>query len=150
MSVVDLINYLRLEGPHDLKRITTANEEDAPASVDKLTDEEGDSKEEGDDPIEAGSIEEEDPKKGLEEDPGEGEPTKDEDLEEDPEEDPSEGEPMEEEDPEEDPQEDPEVSEGWLMGNEELKGDFSECEMEHIEKENPEGDKDEGRRECIR
>jgi len=30
MSVVDLINYLRLEGPHDQERVSTASEEDAP------------------------------------------------------------------------------------------------------------------------
>jgi len=30
MSVVDLINYLRLEGPYDLEHIPTASEEDAP------------------------------------------------------------------------------------------------------------------------
>jgi len=29
MSVIDLINYLRLEGPHDLERIPIASEEDA-------------------------------------------------------------------------------------------------------------------------
>jgi len=30
MSVVDLINYLRLEGPHGLEHIPTISEEDAP------------------------------------------------------------------------------------------------------------------------
>ena len=62
MSVVDLINYLRLEGPHDLERIPTASMEDAPPPGDKLTDEGRDSKEGGDDPTEAGPIEEADPK----------------------------------------------------------------------------------------
>jgi len=80
MSVVDLINYLRLEGPHDLEHIPMASEEDAPPSGDELTDEEGDSKEEGGDPAEARLREEADP---------EGNP--------------SEREPMEEEDPKEDP-----------------------------------------------
>ena len=44
MSVVNLINYLRLEGPHDLERMPTASEEDAPSPG------EGDSKKEGGDP----------------------------------------------------------------------------------------------------
>jgi len=80
-----------------------------------------------------------------EEDPSEGEPVEDKDLKEDfsdeepieeenPEED-SEGEPIEEEDPEEDSK----VSEGQLMGSEDLKGNSSECKTEHIEKENPKG-----------
>ena len=37
MSVADLLNNLRLEGPHDLERITTASEEDAPPPGDELT-----------------------------------------------------------------------------------------------------------------
>jgi len=45
MCVVDLINYLRPEGPHDLERIPTASEEDAPSQGDELINEEGDSKE---------------------------------------------------------------------------------------------------------
>jgi len=35
------------------------------------------------------------------------------------------------------------------MGSEDLKGDSSECETEHIKKENPEGDQEEGRRQFI-
>ena len=155
MSVVDLINYLRLKAPYDLKRVPTTSEEDAPPSGDELTDEEGDPKEEGDDPIKIGpieesnlkedqseeeSMEEEDP----EEDPSKREPLEEEDpekdLEEDPEEDPSEREPTEEEDPEEDPEEDSEVSEGQLVGSEDLEVDFNECETEHIEKKNLERD----------
>jgi len=54
MSIVDLINYLRLEVPHDLERIRTANEKDALPPGDELLDEEGDFKEEGDDPTEVG------------------------------------------------------------------------------------------------
>jgi len=103
IDINGLINYLRLEGPHNLERILTASKEDAPLPRDKLTDEEGDSKEEGDDPAEARPMEEVDPEK----DPSEREPTEEEDSEEDPdedpEEDPSEKEPMEKEDPEEDP-----------------------------------------------
>ena len=57
MSVVDLINYLRLEGPHDLECIPTASEEDASPPGDEPTDEERDSKGEGDDPNKAGPIE---------------------------------------------------------------------------------------------
>jgi len=108
MNVVDLINYLRLEGPHDLECIPIASKKDAPPSRDKLTDEEGGSKEEGDDPTEVGPIEEADPK----EDPSEREPMDKEDREEDPEKDPSKGGPMEGEDPEEDLEEDSEVSDG--------------------------------------
>ena len=54
MSVVDLINYLRLEGPHNLKCIPTANEKDASLLGDELTDEEGDSTDKGDVPTKAG------------------------------------------------------------------------------------------------
>jgi len=95
---------------------------------DELTNEEGDSKDEGDAPTEAGPIEEGDP----EEDPSEEEPME----EEDPKEDLSEEEPMEEEGPEEDS----EVSEGKLMGRDDLEGDFIESETEAIEKENLKGD----------
>jgi len=45
MSIVDLINYLRLERPHDLEHIPTASEEGAPPPRDELTNEEEDSKE---------------------------------------------------------------------------------------------------------
>ena len=128
MSVVNLINYLRLKRPHDLEHIPTASEEDASPPGDELTDEEKDSKEEGDNPIEVGPIEKEDP----EEDPSEREPMKEEDPEEDPrkeelveeddpKEDPSEGESMEEEDHEEDS----EVTEGQMIGSEDLKGNSS-------------------------
>jgi len=58
MIVVDLINYLRLEGPHNHERIPTASEEDAQPPGDELTNEEGDSKDEGDAPTEMGPIEE--------------------------------------------------------------------------------------------
>ena len=125
MSVVDLINYLKLEGPHDQECITTVGEEDAPPPRDELIDEEGDSKNEGDVPTEAGPVEEEDP----DEDPNKEEPMEEEDHEKDP----SEEEPMEEEDPgdgepmeEEDAEEDSEVSEGKLIGSEDLEGDYSE------------------------
>jgi len=57
-NVVNLINYLRLEGPHNHERIPTASEEDAPPPGDELTDEARDSKDEGDAPIETGPIEE--------------------------------------------------------------------------------------------
>jgi len=70
ISVVDLINCLRLEGPHNIERIRTVSEEDAPTPGDELTDEGGGSKEEGDDSTEAAPIKEADP----EEDPSEGEP----------------------------------------------------------------------------
>ena len=82
----------------------TASEDDALPLGDELSDEEGGSKEEEDNPSEAGPIEDEDP----EEDPNKREPME----EEDPEEDPSKEEPMEEEDLEEGPEEDFEVSEG--------------------------------------
>ena len=94
MSVVDLINYLRLKGPHDQEHIPTASEEDALPPGDEFTDEEGDFKDERDASAEAGSVERED----HEEDPIEEEPME----KEDPEEDPSEEEPIEEEGPEED------------------------------------------------
>jgi len=42
ISVVHLIKYLWLEGPHDPESIPTASEEDAPAPGDELTEEEGD------------------------------------------------------------------------------------------------------------
>ena len=35
------------------------------------------------------------------------------------------------------------------MGSEDLEGDSSDCETEHIEKENPEWDQEEVRREFI-
>ena len=40
MSMIDLINYLILEGPHDQDLIPTANEKDTPPPGDELTDEE--------------------------------------------------------------------------------------------------------------
>ena len=52
LSVVDLINYLGLKGPHDLKHVPTASEEDALPLGDEHPDEEGGPKEEGDNPIE--------------------------------------------------------------------------------------------------
>jgi len=127
MTVVDLINYLRLEGPHDQECIPTTSEEDAPPPEDELTDEEGNSKDKGDVPTAVGLAKEDDP---SEEEPMKGE---------DPEKDPSEVESMEEEDPkkdlsveelmeEEDPAEDSEVSEGKLMGSEDLKGGYREIE----------------------
>jgi len=70
MSVVGLINFLRLEGPHNQEHIPTASKEDAPPLGNKLTDKEGDSKEEGDASTEAGPVKEEDPK----EDPTKEEP----------------------------------------------------------------------------
>ena len=127
MDINYLINYLRLEGLHDLECIPTVSEEDGPPARDELIDKEGDSKEEGDDPTEVRPMEEadpeedpsdkepmeeEDPDEDLEEDHNEREPIEEEDPEEDPEENPSEGEPMEEDDPDEDPEEDSEVSEG--------------------------------------
>lgn len=54
MDIEDLINYLRLEGSHDLEHIPVASEEDAPPPADEFTDEDGGPKEEGDDPTEAG------------------------------------------------------------------------------------------------
>ena len=57
MSVVDLIDYLRSEGPHDQEHISTASDEDAPPLVDELTDEEGDSKDKGDTSTEVGPVE---------------------------------------------------------------------------------------------
>ena len=141
MSVVGLINYLRLEGPHDLECVPTASGEDAPPPGDELTYDEGDPKKEGDGPIEMGPREQPDPEQDQseeepmeeedsEEDPSEREPMEEEDPKEDPEdleEDPSEREPMEEEDPEEDLEEDSKVNEGQLMGSKDLKGDSSEC-----------------------
>jgi len=53
MSVVDLINCPRLEGPHDQDRVPKASEEGAPPPGDELTDEVGDSKDEGVIPTEA-------------------------------------------------------------------------------------------------
>jgi len=88
-----------------------------------------------------GSTEEED----LDGDSSEREPMKEENPDEDPEEDPSRGEPIEEEDPEEDPKENFKVSEGQLIGSEDLEVDSSERETEHIEKENPDGDQEGGR-----
>jgi len=130
MSMVDLISYLRLEGPYGQEHIPTASAEDVPPPGDNLTDEEGDSKDEGDASMEAGPVEEEDP----EEDPNEEE-MEEEDLEEDP----SKAEPMEEEDPEENS----DVSEGELMGSEVLEGDISKSKTDALERQNPE--REEGR-----
>jgi len=99
MSVVDLINYLRLETPHDLESVPTSSEEDAPPPGDELTEEEGDLE-------------------GVEDNPGDTNPRVEADPKGDPmeEEDPSERDLMEKENPEEDPKVDPEedseVSEG--------------------------------------
>jgi len=124
MNVVDLINYLRLEGPHDLESVPTASEGDAPPLATNLQMRREILKEWrttltrrilGSKPSEGDPMEEED----TEEDP-----------EEDPQDDPSEGDPMEEKDPEEDPEIDPEedseVSEGQLIGSEDLMGDQEE------------------------
>ena len=116
MDIEDLINYLRLEGPHDLESVPTTSEEDALPPGNELTDEEGDLEGVEANPVETNPRVEDD----LVGDPNAEEPIEDEDPEEDPNEDPeenpSEGEPMEEEDPEEDlegdPKEDSEMSEG--------------------------------------
>ena len=42
ISVVDLINYLRLERPHNLESVPTASEEDTSPPGDEFTEEEGD------------------------------------------------------------------------------------------------------------
>jgi len=136
MNIEDLINYLGLEGPHDLEHIPVTSEKDAPPPEDEFTDEEGGPKEEGDNPTEAGLVEQEDPEEDLEEaserepmdeedpkedpdkDPSKGDLIEEEDPQEDLEEDPSEGEPIEEEDPENAPEEGSEVSEGQSMGSE--------------------------------
>jgi len=137
ISVDDLINYLRLKGPHNLEHIPTASEENAPLPGDEFTYEEGDSKEEGGDPAKARPMEEanleggpserepmeehdpmEDPDEDPREDHSERETMEEADPKEDPEEEPSEREPIEEEDPEEDPGEDSEVSKGQLLGSE--------------------------------
>jgi len=76
MSVVDLINYLSLEGSHDQECVPTASEEDALPLGNELTDEEGDSKDKGVVHTEAGPIEGED----LEEDPSEQEPMEEKDF----------------------------------------------------------------------
>jgi len=67
----------------------------------------------------------------------------DEDPEEDLEEDLSEGEPMKGEDPEGDPEEDSEVSEGQLMGSEDLLENQEEQRRDHtIQDEQTRGSKD--------
>ena len=58
MSAINLINYLRLKGPHNLECVPTASEENAPPPGDELIYELGDPKEEGDDLIEIGHREE--------------------------------------------------------------------------------------------
>ena len=80
MDINGLINYLRLEGSHDLECIPIASEEDAPPPGNELSDEEGDSKEERVNLIEAGLMEEADP----EEDPSGRELAEEEDSEKDP------------------------------------------------------------------
>ena len=122
MSVVDLINYLRLEGPHDLESVPTASEDDAPPPGDELTEEEEDLEGVEDNPDDTNPRVEADLM---------GDPRREELMEEeDPEEDSSDEDPMEEEDPKEDPEVDPEedskVSEGQLMGSEDLMGDQEE------------------------
>ena len=52
MSVVDLINYLRLEGPHGLESVPTTSEEDAPPLGNELTNEKGDLEGVEDNPVE--------------------------------------------------------------------------------------------------
>ena len=47
----------------------------------------------------------------------------------------------------EDPEEDSSVSEGKLMGSEDLEGFFTESKTEALERENPEGDQEEERME---
>jgi len=143
MSVVDLINYLRLKGPHDLESIPTASEEDAPPPGDELTDEEGDLEGVKDNPVKIDPRVEVDPMGDLSVE----EPMKEEDPEKDPEEDPSEGEPMEKENPREDPkrdsEENSEVSEGQLMGSEDLVEDREEERRNRtIQDEQTRGSKD--------
>jgi len=126
MSVVDLINYLGPEGPHDLESVPTASVEDAPPPGDELPDEEADLERVEDNPVGTDPGVEADPIG----DPSAEEPIEEEDQKEDPKEDPSDGEPMEEEDPDKDlkrdPEEDSEVSEGQLKTIEDLVEDQEE------------------------
>ena len=118
---------MRLEGPHDLESVPTASEKDAPAPDDELTDEEGNLEGVENNPIETGSGVE----AGPMDDTSAEEPIEKEDHEEDP----SEEEPTEKEDPEEDSgvdtEGDSEVSEGQLMGSEDLMGDWEKGRRDH-------------------
>jgi len=122
MDIRDLLDYLRMEGPHDLDYLPTASEKDAPPQVEESTDDEGDYREVKSAPMKVGSEEGGDYRGST----GGEETREEEDLEEDPEEDPEEA-------PEEDPEEDP--SEGSQVGEEDPDDDFGISEAQLMESE---------------
>ena len=127
----DLLDYLRMEGSHDLDFLPIASEEDAPSKAEESTDDEGDYGEVKSVPMEVSSKEGEDYGGSTEE----GETRE----KEDPEEDPREGSPVGEEDPDDDS----EVSEGQLMGSEDCVEDWEEEREDHtIQDEQARGPED--------